>query len=78
MNADECISQFSKCFGVVSLHVGSLLDLGLAVIEDPQDRRKALITNLPFENPGTAEGEKLAGDVASIARIVKKHKPPKL
>jgi hypothetical protein len=45
------------------------------VIEDPQDSRKALITDLPFENPGTAESEKLAGDVAKIARIVKKQKP---
>jgi hypothetical protein len=72
---DDCISQFKRCFGVVSLHVGRLLDLGLRVIEDAQDHKKVLITNLPFETAGTAEEEKLAGEVAHAARIVKKHKP---
>jgi len=71
---ENCAATFSKCFGIVSLHTGHLQDLGLLVIEDQEDRRKALIINLPFENPGTAEAEKLAGDVAKIARIVTKQK----
>lgn len=68
---EECMGEL-KCFGVVSLHVGTLLDLGLNVIEDKADNRKALITNLPFENPGNAEDEKRVGDVARSARIVKR------
>lgn len=67
---DECLCQL-KCFGAVSLHVGTLRDLGLEVIEDNADGRKALITNLPFENPGNAQEEKLAGDVARTSRIVR-------
>ena len=56
--------------GVVSLHVGRLLDLGLVIAPDESDPSKVLITNLPYENPGTAEGEKLAGDVARMARVI--------
>jgi len=47
------------------------MDLGLTVIQDDQDHRKVLITNLPFEAPGTDAGEKIAGDVARIARIIR-------
>lgn len=60
---------------MASLHVGRLVDLGLTVISVPQDARQALKTNLPFENPGTAEEERLAGDTAKGARIVAKCKP---
>ncbi|MGI0085427.1 MAG: hypothetical protein ACREBQ_10130 [Nitrososphaerales archaeon] len=75
ISPDDCIREFRRCFGVVSLHVGTLMDLGLTVIEDERDPRKLLVTNLPFENPGTALGEKLVGDVSDTARIVKRHRP---
>ena len=68
------MSSFNPCYGVVSLHVGRLLDLGLNVIEDDQDVRKVLVTNLPYENPDSADDEKLVGDVARTARTV--HPPP--
>jgi hypothetical protein len=50
--------------------VGLLRDLGLEIIQDPEDAGKLLITNLPFENPHQAEAERLAGRVAAHARLV--------
>jgi hypothetical protein len=55
--------------GIASLHVGTLRSLGLEVIRDPQDQRKVLITNMPFENPNEAAQEALLDRVADSARI---------
>ena len=73
IDPDGCIDEFSRCFGIVSLHAGTLMDFGLRIVEDNEDSRKVLITNLPYENPGTPEAEKLAGDVAKSARIVRRN-----
>ncbi len=70
ISAEECRAEFKTCFGVVSLHVGTLLDLGITIVADAQDDRKVLATNLPFENPLNADEEKLAGDAAKTARVV--------
>lgn len=72
MNVDACIADPNcrRGFGVASLHVGTLRDLGLTVIRDPEDDKKLLITDVPFENPGTADEEALLDDVADSARIV--------
>lgn len=70
ITADECADQFGTCFGVVTVHAGTLRDLGLEIIADPEDDRKALITNLPFENPGDPAQEFLIGRVADSARVV--------
>ena len=67
---------FSTCYGVASLHVGRLLDLGIKVISDPEDPSKLLLANVPFENPGEPQLEKLAGDIAKSARIVEVFNPP--
>ncbi len=70
VSAKESMAAFNRCYGVVSLHVGSLLDLGLRIVLDEENLDKVLIENLPYENPGTAVAERLAGDVAESARIV--------
>lgn len=70
ISAEECMKEFGTCFGIVSLHSGRLKDLGLNIVLDDQDSRKVLVDNLPFENPGDADQEKLVGDVAVSARIV--------
>lgn len=67
---EGCVQESRRCFGVASLHVGTLRDKGLAVVRDPIDQRKALIVNLPFENPNSAEEEALLDVVAETARIV--------
>jgi hypothetical protein len=42
----ECASRFSKCNAVISLHVGSVRDLGLDIVQDKPTH--ANITELPF------------------------------
>jgi hypothetical protein len=44
------------------------------VIRDPNDQRKLLITDMPFQNPGNAEHEFLLDAVADSARIAEKRR----
>lgn len=64
-----CIETCNSCEGVATLHVGTLLDHGLTVVRDPQDSRKILVKNMPFENPNDAVQERLLDDIADSARI---------
>jgi hypothetical protein len=68
----ECVEQNKRCFGVASLHVGTMRDMGLNVIWDASDSRKVLIVNLPLENPNDAIQEALADRVAASARVATK------
>lgn len=74
VGVDQCIEDSRSCFGALSLHVGSLRACGLTVIRDPEDYRKVLITDLPFENPNDAEQEALLDNVADSARIASRRK----
>jgi hypothetical protein len=66
----QCIEANAKsCYGIITVHVGRLLDLGLTVIRDPKDLRKLLITNVPFERPESVEENDLLDDVAKTARV---------
>ena len=76
MEPREFGATFNPCHGIATLHVGRLLDLGVTVAPDPEDERKLLLTNIPFENPGDAAQEKLAGDIAKSARIINIFTPP--
>jgi len=71
----ECAQKFRECFGIASLHVGRLRDLGVQVEPDPDDETKALLVNLPYENPEEADMEKFASDVADSARLVECYYP---
>lgn len=65
-----CIETNSnRCYGIISVHVGTLLDHGLHVIRDPKDRTRLLITDLPLESPNNAEAEDLLEEIATTARI---------
>jgi hypothetical protein len=79
ISAEESVHSFGRCYGLATVHVGKLRDHGLRVIPDPEDDRKVLIPNLPYENPGTKDEEKLVGNVAKTARICLKcdYKRPK-
>jgi len=72
VDMQACIEGCRSCDGVVTLHVGTLLDLGLTVIRDPEDSTKILVTNMPFENPNDAAQESLLDSVADSARIAKR------
>lgn len=63
------IRENRRCFGVATLHVGTMRDMGLSVIWDPADSRKVLIVDMPLENPNDASQEELLDRVALSARI---------
>ena len=65
----DCLEDSLSCHGLATLHVGTLRDLGLNVIRDPEDQKKLLITNMPFENPNDKLQEALLESVARTARI---------
>jgi hypothetical protein len=66
----DCIEKnTNRCYGIITLHIGRLLDLKLKIIRDPDDRSKLLITNLPFENTDVVAERDLLEDVADSARI---------
>jgi len=65
----DCVETSRSCFDLATLHVGTLLDHGLTVIRDPEDDRKILITDMPFESPGEANAERLLDTIAETARI---------
>ena len=64
-----CVEDCQSCHGLVTLHVGTLRDLGLTVVRDPLDVRKILVIDLPFSNPGDERQEALLEAVAASARI---------
>lgn len=79
IEAQACIEDHLSCHGLATLHVGTLRDLGLTVIRDPDDHRKLLIVDMPFENPNDVNAEALLDAVANSARIhtrCKWKKPP--
>jgi hypothetical protein len=65
---EQCAKPFINCFGVASLHVGRVRDLGLDVVRDSQIH--ANITGLPHRADDVAEAERLAGLLAKQSRIV--------
>jgi hypothetical protein len=69
ISQQDCIQDSRSCYGLATLHVGTLRNLGLEVTRDPEDHRKVLIVNLPFENSNDANQEDLLEAVASKARI---------
>lgn len=69
-----CMEDSESCYGLASLHVGTLRDLGLNVIRDPTDDRKILVTDMPLTNPGEASQEQLLEAVAVSARITCRYK----
>jgi hypothetical protein len=69
VNVERCIEEKKSGHGIATLHVGTLRSLGLSVVRDPEDNRKILISDIPFENPNDAGKEALLDKVADTARI---------
>ncbi len=63
----QSILKKFNCFGVVTLHVGSVRDIGLDV--EPDSPIHANITGLPDLEDDPVEAERLAGLLAKQARI---------
>ena len=65
-SALQLARSFKKCYGVVSLHVGYIRDIGLDVRLSPPPESHALIVGFPAND--AARTEYLAGLLANSAR----------
>jgi len=65
---DQCAGQFNKCYGVASLHVGRVRNLGLNVL--PDDAHHANIVGVPHPDRDPAEAERFARRLQAQARLV--------
>lgn len=68
-SAASCASALRECFGVASLHVGRIRDLGLDVVVDAAPH--ANITNVPRDTDDRTESERRASLLARHARLVR-------
>ena len=75
-SAEEVIAEFNTCYGLATLHIGRLRDLGLRVVADPKNSRKVLITDLPLESDSSAHAQWLAEQAAKTAKIFSRLSPP--
>jgi hypothetical protein len=65
---EQCAARFQNCYGVASLQVGSIRQLGLDVIPDSPSH--ANIIGLPYREDDSAKAERLADLLAQISLIV--------
>lgn len=64
---EQCAASFKNCYGVASLHVGRVRDLGLDVVPDSPSH--ANIIGLPYREDDPALAERLAGLLARQSRL---------
>jgi len=64
----ECADRFRNCYGVVSLQVGSIRELGLDVVLDSQSHGQ--IVGLPYREDDRTTADRLADSLASLSQIV--------
>lgn len=64
----SCVSELNSSFGVGSLHVGRVRDLGLEIEVDAPPH--AVITGVPRETEDQAKAEWLASQLAKLARLI--------
>lgn len=64
----QCAARFTNCYGVASLHVGRIRDLGLNVVPDSPSH--ANIIGLPYKEDDPATAERLADLLAQQSRII--------
>lgn len=65
---EQCARLFRKCYGVASLEVKSIRQIGLDVEQDSVNH--ANIIALPYREENLAEAERLAGLLAKQSQIV--------
>jgi hypothetical protein len=64
----QCAELFRKCYGIASLEIGRVRELGLDVEQDSPNH--ANIVGLPYQENNLAEAERLAGLLAKRSQIV--------
>jgi hypothetical protein len=68
VSPNSCASVLRDCFGVASLHVGRIRNVGLDVVVDESPH--ANITGLPCSADDQTEAERLASQLARQARFI--------
>jgi hypothetical protein len=64
----QCAEMFRKCYGVASLEVGDVREIGLDVEQDSVNH--ANVVGLPYREDNLAEAERLAGSLAKRSHLV--------
>jgi hypothetical protein len=64
----QCAEMFRKCYGVASLKVGDVREIGLNVEQDSVNH--ANVADLPYREDDLAEAERLAGLLARRSQLV--------
>jgi hypothetical protein len=64
----QCADLFRKCYGVVSLEVKDVREIGLNVEQDSKNH--ANVVGLPDREDNLAEAERLAGILAKKSHLV--------
>ena len=64
----QCAGLFRKCYGVASLQVGQVREIGLDVKQDSANH--ANIVGLPYREDNLADAERLAGLLAKRSHLV--------
>lgn len=65
---EQCARLFRKCYGIASLEVGRVREIGLDVEQDSPNPTN--ITGLSHQDDNLTEAERLAGLLARRSRIV--------
>ena len=65
---EQCAGLFRKCYGIASLEVGRIREIGLDVEQDLVNH--ANIVGLPYREDNLALAERLAGLLAKRSHIV--------
>ena len=65
---EQCAARFRKCYGVASLNVGEIRELGLDVVQDSLSHGN--IVGLPYSGDDPQNAEKIARKLANQSRIV--------
>lgn len=64
----QCAETFRKCYGVASLEVGDVREVGLDIEQDSVNH--ANVVGLPYREDDLAEAERLAGLLAKRSHLV--------
>jgi hypothetical protein len=64
----QCAEMFRKCYGVASLNVGDVREIGLDIEQDSLNH--ANVVGLPYREDDLAEAERFAGLLARRSSLV--------
>lgn len=65
---EECAAKFRNCYGVASIEVGPIRELGLDVVPDSPSH--AQIVGLTYREDNRSRADRLAELLANLSRIV--------